>query len=181
MTISEQEEKAPGVQMVASRGEIEGFRQGARAIDKVLRMNIDGLSQADSLIQPRPAGNCLNWVVGHLLCVYNHVLPMLEQMPVMKTAALARYDRGSAPIQDASEALQLADLASKWEEAAARIDSGLANLAPETLDAPAPFSPNNDPNETVRSLLTLVFFHQAYHAGQTGLLRRMAGKPGAMR
>jgi hypothetical protein len=26
-----------------------------------------------------------------------------------------------------------------------------------------------------------VFFHQAYHSGQTGLLRRMAGKEGAIK
>jgi uncharacterized damage-inducible protein DinB len=64
--------------------------------------------------------------------------------------------------------------------AAERIDVGLADLTSEALDAPAPASPNNDPDETVRSLLALVSFHQAYHAGQTGLLRRIAGKDGAI-
>jgi uncharacterized damage-inducible protein DinB len=68
-----------------------------------------------------------------------------------------------------------------WDETTERIDTGLAGLASETLDAPAPFSPSSDPNETVRSLLTTVFFHQAYHAGQTGILRRIAGKDGAIR
>jgi uncharacterized damage-inducible protein DinB len=33
----------------------------------------------------------------------------------------------------------------------------------------------------VRSLLSLVMFHQAYHVGQSGLLRRIAGKEGKIK
>ncbi len=163
-----------------TNNEIEIFRHSARMIHKVVRLNVEGLTQADSLIQPQPAGNCLNWVVGHLLCVYNHVLPMLEQRPVMRGATLERYDRGCAPIASAAEAIELSELMTAWDEVAERIDGGLLSLAPNILDAPAPFSPTGNPNETVRSLLTTIFFHQAYHAGQTGLLRRMAGKKGAI-
>jgi uncharacterized damage-inducible protein DinB len=164
-----------------SVNEIEIFRHSARTIQKVVRLNVDGLTQADSLIQPRPAGNCLNWVVGHLVCVYQHVLPMLEQRPVIKAGALQHYDRCSTPINDADEAMELSELMAAWDQSAERIDAGLAGLASETLDAPAPFSPSGDQNETVRSLLTTIFFHQAYHAGQTGILRRIAGKDGAIR
>ena len=161
-------------------GEIEIFRHSARLIQRIVRLNTDGLTQADSLIQPQPAGNCLNWVVGHLVCVYQHVLPMLEQWPVLKTSALQRYDRCSIPIKDAADALDLSELLSAWDESSARVDAGLASLRAETLNAPAPFSPTGDPNETVRSLLNTILFHQAYHAGQTGILRRIAGKDGAM-
>jgi uncharacterized damage-inducible protein DinB len=99
----------------------------------------------------------------------------------MSTDVLARYDRGSAPIVDAAEARQLSELMTAWEECSRRIDAGLAALSPETLDAPAPRSPNNDPNETIGSLLSTISWHQAYHAGQTGLLRRVAGHEGAIR
>jgi uncharacterized damage-inducible protein DinB len=49
------------------------------------------------------------------------------------------------------------------------------------LERPAP-GPDSDGEltETVRSLLGTILFHQAYHSGQTGLLRRIAGKPGAI-
>ena len=165
---------------VGSAGEIEVFRHSARAIHKIVRLNTAGVTQAESLIQPRPAGNCLNWVVGHLLCIYAHTLPLLGERPVMDERALQRYDRGSAPIVDAAEARELSDLLKAWDETAERMDAGLAALTLEALDALAPFSPSDDPKETVRSLLTLVFFHQAYHAGQLGLLRRIAGKEGAI-
>lgn len=161
-------------------GEIEIFRHSARTIHKVVRLNTDGLTQTESLIRPHPAGNCLNWVVGHLLCIYGRTLPLLGQKPVIETSALQRYDRGSRPMTDATEARELQEMMNAWDETAQRIDNGLTGLTPEALDAPAPFSPTGDPNETVRSLLTLLFFHQAYHAGQTGMLRRIAGKDGAI-
>ncbi len=67
-----------------------------------------------------------------------------------------------------------------WDEATTRVDAGLAALPVEVLGHPVPHSPENDPDETIRSLLSTIFFHQAYHAGQTGVLRRVIGKPGAI-
>jgi len=36
-------------------------------------------------------------------------------------------------------------------------------------------------NKTVGNQLAFFQFHEAYHAGQVGLLRRLAGKEGALR
>lgn len=159
--------------------EVGVYRHQARMIHGVVRRNVDGLTQEESLVQPDPGGSCLNWVVGHLLNIYDATLPMLGQKPVMEEG-LKRYARGTPPLQDPAEALELRDLLAAWDQAAERIQAGLASLTAEILDRPAPHSPSNNPNETVRSLLTTTFFHQAYHAGQTGLLRRIAGKEGAI-
>jgi uncharacterized damage-inducible protein DinB len=164
----------------AAAPDVAGFRHQARIVHQVLRLNAEGLTHEESLIQPSPAGNCLNFVVGHVLWVYNNVLAMLQQEPVMAPGSLDRYARGAPPITDAAEAIPLATLLEHWDTAAARIDAGLAELTPEFLDQRAATSPSNDPDETNRSLLSTVFFHQAYHSGQAGLLRRIAGKPGAI-
>ena len=161
-------------------GEVRVLRHQVRATHSVVKLNVDGLTQEESLIQPQPGGNCLNWVMGHLLCVYDQVLPMLGQSPVLGVDTLKRYGRGTPHIQNTAEALDLARLMTAWDVAAQRMESGLESLTPEVLDQPASFSPTNNPKETVRSLLSSVFFHQAYHAGQTGLLRRIAGKEGAL-
>ena len=165
----------------AIAGEIEILTRQTRATHGVLRRNVDGFTQQDSLNQPQPGGNCLNWVLGHLLNVYDLVLPALGQEPVLGQSKLQRYKRGSAALHEAGEALPLADLLAAWDEAARRVETGLATLTAERMDEPAPFSPSNNPKETVRSLLSTVAFHQAYHAGQTGLLRRIAGKEGAIK
>jgi uncharacterized damage-inducible protein DinB len=160
--------------------EIDLWRQQNQMTRDVVGANVAGLTHEDSLVQPRPGGNCLNWVLGHLLSVYDGILPLMRQEPVMGEGALQRYVRGAPPIQDRAEALSFEQMLSAWNQAVERVDAGLATLSPDALDRPVE-SPTGNPNETVRSLLTTVMFHQAYHAGQTALLRRIAGKEGAIR
>lgn len=160
--------------------EVEVFRNNARTTQQIVRLNIEGISQAESLVQPQPAGNCLNWVMGHLVWVYNLMLPMVKQEPLSNGEILKRCARGTPPLTDFSEASDMNDLIQMWDESIERYDAGLAGLTSDDLDAKAPMSPRDNPNETVRSLLGLVTFHQAYHAGQLGVLRRIAGKPTAI-
>lgn len=161
--------------------EVEVLRQQAQATRRVVQLNVDGITQEESLIHPNPGGNCLNWVVGHLVAIYDQMLPLLGQKPVMEEGALKRYARGTPPLENPAEALDFQVLLAAWNDAGDRVDAGLAGVTSEMLDKPVQqHSPTNNPNETVRSLLPTVLFHQAYHAGQTGLLRRIAGKPGAI-
>jgi uncharacterized damage-inducible protein DinB len=161
-------------------GEVEVWRHTAHIVHTVVRICAGDFTQEESLCQPEPQGNCLNWVLGHLLRVYDRVLPVLGQAPVMGLERLERYGRGSTPLCEPGDAVELKELLSAWDEAVKRLDAGLATLTEERLDEPAPFSPTNYSKETMRSLLTTIFFHQSYHAGQAGMLRRMAGKPGAI-
>jgi uncharacterized damage-inducible protein DinB len=160
--------------------EIELWRLQARMARDVVNANTHGLSHEDSLVEPRPGGNRLNWVLGHLLSVYAGFLPLLKQEPVIGAAALQRFARGAPPLKDSAEALDFERLRAAWNQASDRVDAGLASLDPEILDRPFPNSPSGNPDETVRSLITTVMFHQAYHAGQTGVLRRIAGREGAI-
>ena len=160
-------------------GEVRIYRRMARMIHAVGRRCAEGITQEESLIQPGPEGNCLNWVMGHLLCVYDNLLPALGQETVGNDGSFKCYGRGTAGI-GADQALNMADLMSAWDEAEKRVEAGLAGLTAERLDEPAPFSPSNNPKETMRSLLTTVFFHQSYHVGQAGMLRRIGGRPGAI-
>jgi uncharacterized damage-inducible protein DinB len=54
-------------------------------------------------------------------------------------------------------------------------------LPAQRLEERVAQSPTGNPNESLGSLLATVMFHQAYHAGQLGILRRIVGKPGAIR
>jgi len=112
----------------AIAGEIEIFTRQTKAIHGVVRRNVEGLTQEDSLVQPQPGGNCLNWVIGHLLSVYDLVLPVLGEKPVMEPNALKRYERGSAELHEAGEAIPLADLLVAWDESAKRVEAGLGTL-----------------------------------------------------
>jgi len=160
--------------------ELQSFRHQAGMVNQVLRRNVDGVTHAESVLQPQPAGNCLNWIVGHLLWVYAGALQLLNQEPVLDQASLSRYARGAPPLRNPAEARDFRELVAAWDEEARRVDAGLAAFPADALNLPAPHSPSGNPDETVRSLLTTIVFHQAYHAGQAGVLRRLIGKPGAI-
>ena len=172
---------ASAIATSTTTGEARVLVEQVRAIGRTLRGNTEGLTQEDSLVQPQPGGNCINWVVGHVMDTWDLILPLVGQQPVLGREALARYKRGSGELRSSAEAMPLDALLAASDEAMRRMDEGLATLTPEQLDQLAPFSPRNKPDETIRSLLSIVMFHQAYHAGQTGLLRRIAGKEGKIK
>jgi hypothetical protein len=160
--------------------EIGQYRLQAEMAARVVGANVAGLTHEQSLMQPRPAGNCLNWVMGHLLWAHDGALRLLGQEPVVPEGALERYARGGRPLTDPAEAMDFAEMVAAWERAAERVDAGLAALTPERLAEPAPFSPGGNPDETVRSLVQTLLFHQAYHGGLGGVLRRGVGAVGAI-
>jgi len=159
--------------------EVAMFRLQNKMVWFSVERNCAGVTHEESLVHPETGGNTMNWVVGHLVCVYNNVLPLLGQAPVMLTEKIKRYDRGSKPLPK-EEALDFSELLSALHESVDRWDAGLATATHGTLDRKAPFSPFKDPNETVRSLIGFLMYHQSYHSGQTGVLRRVIGKTGAI-
>jgi hypothetical protein len=159
---------------------IDNLRYQGHLTQTVVRLNLDGMTHEDSLVQPHPAGNCSNWVIGHLLTIYTDALPLLGQKAVRPREELSHYARGAPPIKHPAEALPLEELKKGWDESCARFDAGLAALPEDRLTERVPNSPTNNPDETMGSLLATLLFHQAYHSGQLGVLRRIAGKPGAI-
>jgi hypothetical protein len=161
--------------------QIAMLRRQGQGVSRTVTTNLQGISHEESLIQPHPGGNCLNWVLGHLLSIYNQLLPLLGQQPATDPATIERYKRGSQPITRPEEARRFDELLAEWDETVKRVDAGIAALTPEQMEKPAPPGPPLEPGDKVRDVLSVVLFHQGYHAGQTGVLRRLAGKEGAIK
>jgi len=145
----------------------------------ILLRNTEGITHEESLIRAVETGNHLNWIVGHIVATRCAVLPALHQEPVWGDETLRLYRRGSGSAADA-EYLPFDQLVSAFQTTQERILAGIAMLTEEELAAPAPFSPGGGP-ETLGSLLTKSTIHEGYHLGQTGILRRVTGKPGAIK
>jgi uncharacterized damage-inducible protein DinB len=148
-------------------------------IHRTVRRNLEGVSHEESLRSPEPFGNNANWVLGHLVDSAEGVLGLLGQPRVLEGGALARYRRGTSPLIDAADALPLERLLEAWDEASKRINVGLKSIPEERIDAPAP-EKLTWMGTTIGAAVAFVSFHQSYHAGQLGLLRRLLGKPGAI-
>lgn len=148
--------------------------------DYVLQKAVAGISHEDSLKAPTPAGNCANWVLGHLVRTHITAVELTGKTPELSKEQFAQYDRGAPPISDAAKAVPFGELVETFTNLQKALMEGLDQVTGETMNQKAPFSPLDNPDETVGSLLAGISFHQAYHVGQLGILRRVAGKEGAV-
>jgi uncharacterized damage-inducible protein DinB len=134
---------------------------------QVLQMQTKGLSHQDSLLAPPFRANCLNWVLGHIVTYRSQALARLGGEPVWDEERSAPYNRESEPLQ-AQDALPLEQILADLEVSQERLEAALAGLTAEDLERPVG-------DRTLAQRLTFAYWHEAYHAGQTELLRQLTG------
>jgi hypothetical protein len=86
------------------------------------------------------------------------------------------YERHEAPLLRAEDAKHIAELWAGLDETLKSLESAFAKLTPAKLAEVAPFIQDDEPGGTFEAALTVFAFHDAYHAGQTGVLRRIIGR-----
>jgi uncharacterized damage-inducible protein DinB len=142
---------------------------------QIIKMQTAGLRQEESLIQLPFRGNCMNWIVGHLVTNRHNVLKLLGVEQPEGIENIARYARDSQPVTEAEgDVLQLEGLIQMLEQAQAKIAHLLANITPEQLETQAAFFGRR--SMSVGEWLLFFYFHDSYHTGQTEILRQAAGR-----
>jgi len=152
------------------------FRMQLQFSESVIRKNAGDITHEESLRSFQPAGNGLNWVLGHLVAIRSQLLVPLGGEPVWSAAECAPYDRHAAPFTGASTVKPLAEIWKAFELTQSRLLEVAGRLAPAQLSEELP---PGAPGKTRVELLAVLGFHDAYHAGQTGVIRRLLGKPPA--
>lgn len=138
----------------------------------VIERQTDGVTHEESLLQLPFRGNCMNWVLGHLLFERLIVLELLGLEPVVEKALAERYAFDSDPVTaDSKGVIPLDDLLSYLRESGKRIAEGLASVDDETW-----LRAINDKGTTMWERLEFLAWHEGYHVGQLELLRQLAGK-----
>jgi uncharacterized damage-inducible protein DinB len=140
--------------------------------------NTAGVTHEESLVCA-PNGHNMNWVFGHVVSVRCALLPGLGQESPWSLEQARTYRRGMA-MEDATQHLPFEEIVRAFDLTQERILAGLETLTEEDLAKPAPFNPGPQP-QTLGSLLSVITLHDAYHLGQTGILRKVCGKEGAIR
>ncbi|HUP60095.1 MAG TPA: DinB family protein [Thermoanaerobaculia bacterium] len=141
--------------------------------------NLEGITHEESLVRAVPGGNHINWILGHVVATRCAVLPALRQESVWSEERTQLY-RKNQELRENPNYLPLDEVSRAFHASQERLLEGIAALTDEDLAAPAPFSPGGG-SDTLGSLLMKIAVHEAYHLGQTGILRRVVGKPGAIR
>ena len=136
----------------------------------VINLQVKGLSHEDTLRQPPFRGNCLNWILGHVVTNRMNVHSAAGLPMPWDTTAYAHYQRESDPITGAEDALPLeqilADLAASQE----MLLGWLSQVPDAELDVVA-----DGQERSVAERLSFLSWHETFHVGQTELLRQLTG------
>ena len=141
-----------------------------------INRNLEDVSNDESLVRPERGGNCLNWVLGHIVVYRGTVLKLIGHQPVFEGERAQPYLRGSHP--DGTEPyLDLATLRGLLSDAHQELIPVVSIMTEEDLARDVPQEFNRPPLAgSIGSALMRLNFHESYHAGQIGLLRRIVGK-----
>jgi len=140
---------------------------------RVIQMQIAGISDEQSLIQPPNGGNCLRWVLGHLADNLRTMLTLLGGEVPAKLERLSRFGYSSAPVLAAEAGLlSMAEIMQAYDD--------LHAMLIERLEQ----TPEADYEKMVTLLgeeqrlgwrVYFLGFHHHYHIGQLEYLRNLAG------
>ncbi len=141
---------------------------------ELIHQQTNALLQSDTLIQPQPAGNCMNWVLGHLLESQITMLEALGGVSPISRNELNRYGRESDPILGEGEGIFALDtLLNNHDQVHKAILTRLDEMSETDME--------HEIIEHERSMtrgwrVFFLHFHYTYHIGQLEQLRQLAGK-----
>lgn len=134
---------------------------------KVISLNIESITHEESMIFPNGDVNNMNWVLGHLIYIRNAFLQTIGEEPVWDGEQFSCYQRGAIPLERKDELVSFEELKSYLQKSQHKLEAKLNTIEkfnPETI---------ND--------IAIFCLHEVYHSGQLGILRRILGKPGAIK
>ena len=144
--------------------------------DRFLDLLVEGFEDHDWLVRGG-GGNHAQWLLGHLASTRRWALREFglsgaEELPWEK-----HFGMGTSPTP-ASDDIAPALLREAFLKNGEALRAWMQSLTPE--QAELPFKPFPDGSRTVGGAMHFLYFHETYHLGQVGLLRRIAGKKGVV-
>jgi hypothetical protein len=134
---------------------------------KVISMNIEGITHEESMMFPNGEANCMNWILGHLIYIRNAFLNILGEESVWDNEKFSCYNRGALPLERKEELVTFEELKSYLQKSQDKLEAKLITV--ESFDP-----------EMINDI-AIFCLHELYHSGQLGYLRRILGKPGAIK
>ncbi len=129
-----------------------------------LQKNTAGITHEESIISPSNDLNPINWILGHVLVTRDVFLSYFGQEPLCSAEIKNTYQRGgNAAAHAADHWLDFQELLNLFEQSQLILQRNIEQATPEQLEKLAGFA-----------------FHESYHMGQFGILRKLLGKKGAL-
>ena len=142
-----------------------------RVVTNAYLKALDGLDREALLTRPGPRSNPALWVAGHLVQSRARLLTILG---VQRELPWPELFRTGSTIVDPSAYPDVDAVIARWRELSDELMERLERIAPSELagDAPPRIA---SPDGTLRGAIALFAFHEGYHVGQLGFLRKWLG------
>lgn len=147
------------------------FALGGRYLDRL----VGDFTATDWAVRDA-AGHDPRWLLGHVTTMRKRVMAMLGLEPVAAPWE-ASFGRGKSSA-DVPGDLEVGEVLAAFHAAGDAIAGAWEGQTAEALAKPLGRTMPNG-GDTVLGALEFLAWHEAYHLGQLGLFRRLAGKPGA--
>ncbi len=140
-----------------------------------MEKNLEGMSHEDCLTRSEGGGNSANWVLGHIVLCRDLAHQLVGADTLMTEEEGFIYRRGAEPQTDPDNELPLEKLMKLCQISQKEIILRLEGMTDEQFGAPKPEGWKSPGGDTVGEQLAALTFHEAYHAGQLGMIRRAKG------
>lgn len=159
-------------------------------LDHVLRAASVNVDYAKKLVadipddkmcaQPVEGMNHAAWVLGHLAYVFDSMMGVFDEQPVMSAEWKELFNLKSRPLADRGKYPSKAALFEAYEKAYQRIVDAVKAASPESLarDFPNPRLRESLPTVGM-AMVHILTSHQGVHLGQLSAWRRAQGLPAA--
>jgi hypothetical protein len=131
-----------------------------------VKQQIEGIKHQESIYQPPFGGNCVNWILGHIIVARCNFMMMLEIPSIWDMAQCRLYIPGSIPITGENDAILFETLCVDFDNTQEQLLMALDQVLKEKLQ-------ETSGEKTIGEHLAFYNSHEAYHAGQLELLRQM--------
>lgn len=142
--------------------------------DHLIGKALAGLNPEDLVRRPGPNSNPLLWVVGHIVSTRNLLARALGaglDLPwAAKFAQKSRFD-------EAAEHPEAGEIEKALRQLSAQLQVKFTQLTDAELSAPGPRE-FPIPDKSLRGTIAFLIYHEAYHVGQVGYLKKWLGYPG---
>jgi uncharacterized damage-inducible protein DinB len=137
---------------------------------QVMKTALDGLDAGELTSRPVPRTNSMLWIFGHTIATRAQLLALLGEQ--IDTGFGDRFNRGAKPEDAANVPLEHIERVNR--AITERLDARLAAMTEEQLARPAA-GPKLPGAKTLADQIAFYAFHESYHVGQLGYVRKALG------
>jgi uncharacterized protein YndB with AHSA1/START domain/uncharacterized damage-inducible protein DinB len=139
----------------------------------LMQKAIEGLTDRDAWHRPTEKNNPMLWILGHVVSTRASLLGLLGE--TFETGWGDLFMRGSA-LRERPHYPSLLEIERTRTDVGTRLRARLAALTPDDLARPAT-APKFPGAKTLADQIAFFAFHESYHVGQLGYVRKALGHP----